>query len=177
MGCFTWPLLEVRGSGGVAHGCSPRGMPQIDLEGHSDSESCGRLHQVFGRLRDGRSGWDTRQFMEELARWRPDREIHIVWDNLNTHSAAKWEAFSNAHGGRFHFHYTPIHASWVNQVECFFSIFTRRVLRHASFSCPADFAWKARTFLAHWNQHEAKPFRWLFPGYGPPSELDRQRAA
>jgi transposase len=133
--------------------------------------------QVFGRLRDTRSGWDLRQFMEELAKWRPDRDIHVVWDNLNTHSASKWEAFSKAHGGRFHFHYTPIHASWVNQVECFFSIFTRRVLRHASFSCRAEFMWKARTFLAHWNQHEAKPFRWKFAGYRARVELEQQQAA
>jgi transposase len=133
--------------------------------------------QVFGRLRDGRRDWDTRQFMEELAKWRPDREIHVVWDNLNTHSAAKWKEFSKAHGDRFHFHYTPIHASWVNQVECFFSIFTRRVLRHASFSCLAEFVWRARTFLAHWNEHEAKPFRWKFAGYGTPVELEQQQAA
>lgn len=132
--------------------------------------------QVFGRLREARTAWDTRLFMEELASWRPDRELHIVWDNLNTHAEPKWQDFNRAHGGRFHFHYTPIHASWVNQVESFFSIFGRRVLQHASFSSPEDFLWKARTFLARWNEHEAKPFRWLFGGY-PQAELARQRAA
>jgi transposase len=133
--------------------------------------------QVFGRLRDGRTGWDTRTFMEELAKWRPNQDVHIVWDNLNTHAASKWEDFSRAHGGRFHFHYTPIHASWVNQVECFFSIFGRRVLKHASFSCVPDFVWKAQTFLAHWNQYEAKPFRWTFTGYPLQTGLDRLRGA
>ena len=114
-------------------------------------------------------------FMEELAAWRPDREIHIVWDNLNTHTSAKWVDFNRAQGGRFHFHYTPKHASWVNQVECFFSIFARRVLEHASFSSREDFLWKAQTFLARWNEHEAHPFRWLFAGY-PQADLARQRA-
>lgn len=135
--------------------------------------------QVFGRLRDSRTAWDTGLYLEELAQWRPNQEIHIVWDNLNTHAASKWEDFSRAHGGRFHFHYTPIHASWVNQVECFFSIFARRVLKHASFSCVPDFLWKARTFLAQWNEHEAKPFRWTFTGYPLQTGIvvDRQRAA
>jgi transposase len=133
--------------------------------------------QVFGRLREARTAWDTRRFMEELASWRPGREIHIVWDNLNTHAEPQWQDFNRAHGGRFHFHYTPIHASWVNQVECFFSIFTRRVLEHASFSSPEDFVWKARTFLARWNQDEAKPFRWKFGGYPSQAELAHPRAA
>ncbi len=133
--------------------------------------------QVFGRLREGRTAWDTQRFMEELANWRRDREIHIVWDNLNTHAEAKWRDFNRAHGNRFHFHYTPIHASWVNQVECFFSVFTRRLLDHASFSCPEDFVWKARTFLARWNQREARSFRWRFAGYPSQADLDRARAA
>ncbi len=133
--------------------------------------------QVFGRLREARTAWDTRSFMEELASWRPGRDIHVVWDNLNTHAEAQWQDFNRAHGGRFHFHYTPIHASWVNQVECFFGIFTKRLLEHASFSCPEDFVWKARTFLAHWNQHESKPFRWRFAGYPSQAELARPKAA
>jgi len=133
--------------------------------------------QVFGRLREGRTGWDTLQFMEELAQWRPDGQIHIIWDNLNTHAESKWQDFNHAHGDRFHFHYTPIHASWVNQVECFFSIFARRVLKHSTFSCVEDFLWKARTFLAQWNQHEAKPFRWTFSGYPLQTGIDRRRAA
>jgi transposase len=122
--------------------------------------------QVFSRLRDGRTAWDTRNFMDELAQWRPKGDVHIIWDNLNTHvSPDVWEAFNQAHGGRFHFHFTPIHASWVNQVECFFSIFQRRVIRRGNFSSTYDFAWKAKAFLAQWNEREAKPFKWTFTGY------------
>jgi transposase len=121
--------------------------------------------QVLGRFSATRTAIDLHAFMEELARWRPTGEIHIVWDNLNTHAASNWEEFNKAHEGRFHFHYTPIHASWLNQVECFFSIFSRRVLRLGDFSSPADFTWKGRNFLTRWNEHEAHPFRWTFTGY------------
>ncbi len=121
--------------------------------------------QVLGRFSETRTAADLLSFMEELAgRW-PTGEIHIVWDNLNIHAAPRWEDFNRRHGGRFHFHYTPIHASWLNQVECFFSIFSRRVLRLGDFSSAPDFTWKGRNFLARWNEHEAHPFRWTFTGY------------
>jgi transposase len=121
--------------------------------------------KVFGRFSETRTGADLLSFMEEQAAWRPTGEIHIVWDNLNIHAAPKWEEFNKRQGGRFHFHYTPIHASWLNQVECFFSIFSRRVLRLSNFSSVPDFVWKGRNFLSRWNEHEAHPFRWKFTGY------------
>jgi transposase len=121
--------------------------------------------QVFARVTEGRTAAQTVSYMDEFAAWRPQGEIHVVWDNLNTHLGVRWEDFNQRHGGRFHFHFTPLHASWVNQVECFFSIFTRRVLRHGDFCGLEDFDWKVRTFLAHWNATEAHPFRWTFTGY------------
>jgi transposase len=121
--------------------------------------------QVFGRFSETRTAADLLTFMEELATWRPTGDVHIVWDNLNIHAASRWEDFNRKHGGRFHFHYTPIHASWLNQVECFFSIFSRRLLRSGDFSSVSDFLWKGRTFLSRWNEHEAHPFRWTFSGY------------
>ncbi len=132
--------------------------------------------RVFGRLRGGRTNWDTRCFMKELATWHPEGDVHIIWDNLNTHCGDYWtQEFNEEHGGRFHFHYTPLHASWVNQVECFFSILTRRVLRRGDFCSRYDFAWKMKTFIQQWNNHEAKPFRWRFRGY--PLELGLREAA
>jgi len=121
--------------------------------------------QVFGRFSETRTAADLLSFMEALAVWKPTDEIHIVWDNLNIHAAPRWEEFNRRHGGRFHFHYTPIHASWLNQVECFFSIFSRRVVRLGDFSSPSDFTWKGRNFLSRWNEQEAHPFRWTFTGY------------
>jgi hypothetical protein len=68
------------------------------------------------------------------------------------------------HRGRFRFLYTPLHASWVNQVEIWFAILARRVLKHGSF--PTDLALGAAVigFIGHWNRQEAHPFRWTFRG-------------
>jgi hypothetical protein len=75
-----------------------------------------------------------------------------------------WRRFNQRHGGRFHFVYTPLHASWVNQVEIWFGILQRRILKHGNFRNPAELARRVMAFIAYWNRREAHPFRWTFRG-------------
>ena len=72
--------------------------------------------------------------------------------------------FNRKHGGRFRFVYTPLHASWVNQVEIWFSILARRLLRYASYASTKDLTDAVHAFISHWNAREAHPFRWKFRG-------------
>jgi transposase len=120
--------------------------------------------EVFGRCSRRRKAADLQRFMEDVANRYPRKRITVIWDNLNIHAAPKWEAFNRRHGGRFRFVYTPIHASWVNQVEIWFSILARRVLRYGSFASPSELTAAVRGFIAQWNAHEAHPFRWTFRG-------------
>jgi transposase len=119
---------------------------------------------VFGRCSRRRKATDLLRFMEAVAKRYPRKRVTIVWDNLNIHSGPMWEAFNRRHGGRFRFVYTPLHASWVNQVEIWFSILARRVLRYGSFASPTELTSAVRAFITHWNAHEAHPFRWTFRG-------------
>lgn len=120
--------------------------------------------QVLGKCRDRRTGDDLEAFMEAVAAQYPDQQVHIVWDNLNTHRAQwRWAPFNARHGHRFHFHFTPLHASWVNQVELWFSILTRRCLRRASFTGKAHLRSAVQGFIAAWNR-QAHPFNWQFRG-------------
>ncbi|MCP4893196.1 MAG: IS630 family transposase [Actinomycetales bacterium] len=124
--------------------------------------------EVFGKVYARRKAVDLVRFMEHVARWVPDKEVHVVWDNLNIHydgRDGRWTRFNERHGGRFHFHYTPIHASWVNQVEIFFSVLHRRVLRHEAYDSVGDLKTAVLGFLGHWNRREKHPFRWTFKGY------------
>ncbi|MDF2923850.1 MAG: Mobile element protein, partial [Paenibacillaceae bacterium] len=73
--------------------------------------------------------------------------------------------FNARHGNKFEFHYTPIHASWVNQIEIFFSILGKRVLRHGSFVSKADLKRKVMSFITRWNTQDKHPFHWRFKGY------------
>ena len=61
--------------------------------------------------------------------------------------------------------YTPLHASWVNQVEIFFSILYKRCLKHGDFCSEADLCTHILAFIACWNTVDGHPFRWTFRGY------------
>jgi len=119
--------------------------------------------EVFGRCWR-RTKVGIRRFLEELADKYPTGDVYIVWDNLNVHKGENIDDFNARHGGRFHFVYTPIHASWVNQVEIWFSVLQRRVLRNGSFSSTADLDAAVMAFIRHWNHVERRPFRWRFRG-------------
>lgn len=123
-----------------------------------------RTGQVFGQLRRRRTAADLDEFMEGLARRYPRGSVYVVWDNLNIHHGEAWERFNARHGGRFHFVYTPKHASWVNQVEIWFGILHRRILKHGDFATEAAMVERIEAFIRHWNQVEAHPFRWTFRG-------------
>lgn len=93
----------------------------------------------------------------------------LLYDNLNTHYDGpdkRWTNFNLRHGKRFRFVYTPIHASWMNQVEIWFSILQRRILRHGSFTSPKQQKTRLRGFIALWNRVEAHPFRWTWRATG-----------
>jgi transposase len=124
-----------------------------------------RTGEVFGRCRR-RTAKGLLAFMDALAKQYPSGPVYIVWDNLNIHTGPRWQEFNARHGNRFHFVYTPKHASWVNQVEVWFGILQRRVLKHASFATRDVLKGAVLAFIRHWNRHEAHPFRWTFRGFG-----------
>ena len=120
---------------------------------------------VIGSCSDRRTQADLVAFMEQVALAHPKGRVHIVWDNLNTHRAqAVWDDFNARHGSRFVFHFTPLHASWVNQIELLFGIYSRRVLRHASHSSIAQLRERTEAFMAQRNQ-APQPFKWTFAGF------------
>ncbi len=121
--------------------------------------------RMLGRCTDRRTQADLVAFMEEVARAYPQGTVHVIWDNLNTHRAqAVWDDFNARHGGRFVFHFTPLHASWVNQIELLFGIYSRRVLRHASHISTEHLCQRTEAFIAQRNV-SPKPFKWPFAGF------------
>jgi transposase len=96
-------------------------------------------------------------FMNELVAGYPDQQIHVVLDNLSTHRPKRDRWLARHHN--VHFHFTPTHASWLNQVEIWFSILARRTPHGASFTSVRDLRQAIDAFIATYNA-TATPFQW-----------------
>jgi transposase len=90
------------------------------------------------------------------------REIIAIMDNLSTHKSKETKAWLRAHP-HWRFVFTPNHASWLNQVECFFGILCRQLLKHGHFDTPQDLAEQMLAYIETRNQ-TATPFRWTYAG-------------
>lgn len=127
-----------------------------------------RRGDVITRCGPTRTAADLEAFMDDVAARVPGK-VHVIWDNLNIHHGERWEHFNERHGHRFAFHHTPLHASWVNQVELWFGILQRRCLANASFRSIEELHAAVEAFVAYWNSKAKHPFRWSFLGYSKTS--------
>jgi putative transposase len=98
-------------------------------------------------------------FLREIDTQVPkDMDIHLVIDNYSTHKHAKVRRWLAARP-RYHVHYTPTYASWLNQVEIWFNIITQRAIRRGTFRSVTDLIAKINQFVQSYNTH-SKPFVW-----------------
>ncbi len=124
-----------------------------------------RVHsgEVAGMTAPTRNRWDFIAFLDQLEAEIPAAgRVVAVLDNLSTHKTTEVQDWLVEHP-RWQLVFTPTHASWLNQVEIFFSILTRRLLRHGQFSDPDDLATQMLAFVEHYNL-TAKPFAWTYAG-------------
>jgi transposase len=96
-------------------------------------------------------------FMNQLVAQYPDKKLHVILDNLNTHKP-KHDHWLARHP-LVHFHYTPTHASWLNQVEVWFSILWRQALKGLSVTSLKSLRKAIDDFIAAYSQ-TAHPFEW-----------------
>jgi transposase len=112
---------------------------------------------IRGKTTQTKKRIDFQTFMSEIIEDQPsDRQVHVILDNYCTHK--KNETWLAAHPN-VTFHFTPTSASWLNQVEIWFGIFTRKALSGASFRSAEQLTQAIRDFTAAYNE-TAAPFVW-----------------
>ena len=142
--------------------------------------------EVMGLLTPNRPAEVFAEFIQWICRtYAEARSIHIVMDNLNTHYHAltcqvvadycqctigptetgrQRRDFLADPSKRIIFHFTPSHASWLNQIEIWFSTLVRKVIRRGDFSSVDDLQDKIIRFIEYYNEHLAKPYKWTYTG-------------
>lgn len=113
---------------------------------------------VLGECRPRHTGADFLAFLKRVSRAYRTRELHVILDNSSTHSTPAVQDWLATHP-RVHFHFTPKGASWLNMVEAWFSILTRKSVRRGSFDTVRALIRHIDRYLAEWNAHPT-PFVW-----------------
>ena len=91
----------------------------------------------------------------------PGQCIHLILDNISLHRSAAVSAWLADHPKRpFVFHWLPLHSSWLSFIEVWFSILSRKCLKHAAFATPEAATEQITAFIATYNRHVAHPFAW-----------------
>ncbi|MFE7661187.1 transposase [Streptomyces celluloflavus] len=111
-----------------------------------------------GECKPNRNGATFLTFLKGAVKPHTGKEIHVVLDNLSTHTTPEVNAWlsKNPH---IHFHFTPVGSSWLKQIEIWFGILTRQSIRRGTFSSVNILVKQIRDYINAWNQ-QAKPFTW-----------------
>ncbi len=143
---------------------------------------------VIGSVTAQRGRWDFVRHLRDVTEQFPQvQRFHWVMDNLNTHWSFElcqylgklsgvWDGRPPLRGGkerrafltdarhRHVVHFTPKHGSWMNQIEIWFGVLSRRVLGRGDFGSLAELRRRIEEFIGYYNAHDAFPYEWTYSG-------------
>jgi transposase len=116
--------------------------------------------KVIGELHRRHRSSEFRSFLDRIEKEVPaDLDVHLILDNYGTHKTPLIQRWLLRHP-RFHLHFTPTYASWINQVERWFALLTEKQLRRGIHRSTRALEDAIRLYLATYNE-EPKPFKWV----------------
>jgi DDE superfamily endonuclease len=144
--------------------------------------------QVIGAVSERRATWDFVRHIRDVVEQFPQaKRFHWVMDGLNTHwslalcrylaklsgvwdeglplkTGAQRRAFLTDRAHKHVVYFTPRHGSWLNQIEIWFSVLARRLLRRGEFGSAEELARRILEYIAHYDKHQAHPYAWTYAG-------------
>lgn len=123
------------------------------------------VHQgtVEGRRVDSHTHVKFLGFLKHLYRKYPHKELHVIVDNYNAHKHQKVMEWASKRR-RLTLHFTPTYTSWLNQIEIWFSIYTREVIRGGVWQSKQELVSQTMQHIKRYNETNAAPFNWTYTG-------------
>lgn len=119
--------------------------------------------EVAGRCVDRNTHQEFLGFLKYLYRKYPGKHLHIIMDNLTTHKHHEVKAWA-ARRRRLTIYFTPTYASWLNQVEIWFNIFSRDVIRGGIWHSKRELINQIMLYIKKYTEERAHPFKWTYTG-------------
>lgn len=145
---ITFGKTEQRTHDYVRHGT-------VDLYASIDI----RTGKVISSISKTHTTEDFLRLMRKVVAAYPDQKIHVVLDNASPHGSDDTRTWLNKQNGQVVFHFTPTGASWLNQIEIFNGIITRKAIRRGSFSSTKLLTQTIDAFITNWNS-DCEPINW-----------------
>jgi len=119
--------------------------------------------EVSGRCVDKNDHVAFLGFLKHLYRKYPGKQLHVILDNLSVHKHQKVQEWVSARR-RLTLHFTPTYASWLNQVEIWFHILSKDVVRDGVWRSKRDLVRQIMSYIENYTKQRARPFRWTYTG-------------
>lgn len=119
--------------------------------------------EVEGRCVDRHTHEEFLNFLKHLYRKYPRKQLHVIVDNYSAHKHSKVMEWATKRR-RLTLHFTPTYASWLNQIEIWFGIFTRDVVRGGIWQSKQELVKQIMSYIKRYNEDRAAPFKWTYTG-------------
>jgi putative transposase len=117
--------------------------------------------EITAREVDHNNSENFLKFLKHLDRKYRNVQIHVIMDNLATHKNKKVKQWL-AKKREFHVHFTPTYASWLNQIEIWFSIMSRKILKDGVWHSRRQLVDQLMSYIKEYNEINARPFNWTY---------------
>jgi len=119
--------------------------------------------EITGNIIERNNSENFLKFLKKLDRKYRHKHLHIIVDNLSVHKNTEVKEWLS-HKRKITMHFTPTYSSWLNQIEIWFNIMSKDVLKGAVWKSKDQMVKQIMKYIKTYNEKRAKPFEWTYDG-------------